>query len=92
MLKYYLLPGFPYYNDQMYTEDGQPYYSTFMKDEQSGYTFLDDRQLREFSNDLKVPRRLANHLFADGPLKVSLEAGEGITDLEWFITASDEDK
>ena len=39
------------------------------------------------SSNLDTPRRVANHLYADGPMKVSHEACEGITDLKWFLNA-----
>jgi|LauGreDrversion4_2_1035121.scaffolds.fasta_scaffold443640_2 hypothetical protein len=82
------LPGFPYFNGQMYTEDGQPYYSTFMsKGSEYANAFLEEGQLVKLTESKDHPRRVANHLYADGPMRVSLEACEGITDLKWFINA-----
>jgi len=75
----------------MYTEDGQPYFSTFMKDANSAHTYLDESEMVEYTNDASKPRRVANHLYADGPMKVSQEPCEGIIDLNWFINATIED-
>lgn len=82
------LPGFPYYEDQMFTESGQPYYTTFEKDERAACVHLDEEELEECTNNRDITRRVANHLYADGPLRVSEQEGEGITDLRAFILAT----
>jgi hypothetical protein len=86
--KLFDLPGFPYYEDNMFTESGLPYYTTFAKDERAACEHLDEEELEECTNDRLSFRRVANHLYADGPLKVSAQEGEGITDLKEFILAT----
>jgi hypothetical protein len=67
------LPGFPYYNNNMYTEDGQPYYSMFLSnDKHKLKTHRSEEEMIQDTNS-DVPRGVAHHLYADGVLKVSFE-------------------
>jgi hypothetical protein len=86
--KLFDLHGFPYYEDNMFTESGQPYYTTFEKDSRAACVHLDEEELLECTNNRAITRRVANHLYADGPLKVSEQEGEGITDLRAFLLAT----
>ena len=81
------MPGFPFYEGPMFTECGIPYFSTFVTNADAACEMLSDVELIECTEDRTVCRRLANHLYADGPLRVSQREGQGITDLNAFVLA-----
>lgn len=88
----FVLPGFPYYNNNMYTEDGQPYYSMFLSDDEHPLkTHRSEEEMLKDTNDLKVPRGVAHHLYADGVLEVSFERSTGIKDFKTFFLATESD-
>lgn len=51
LMKNFCLPSFPWYNSQLYSENGQPYFCTFAsKDDKPARVFVDKDEMIALTN------------------------------------------